>query len=112
MEPKGSLLHLEVPITCLYHEHNTRYLYILGKHVLIYKPAHRFCMTTIFLYCKHILWQKLHIFKSIMWQTFKIYMKQLLCTIEIYVPVVMVLLTAENMRKKCGVVASSVMILM
>ena len=84
----------------------------VGKHVLIYKPAHRFCMTAILLYCKNILWQKLHIFESIMWQNFRIYMKQLLCTIEIYVPAVMVLLTAENMRKKCGMVASSGMILL
>jgi len=46
-----------------------------------------------------------------MWQNFMIYMKQLLCTIEIYVPAVMVLLTAENVRKKCGMVASSGMTL-
>lgn len=68
----------------------------MGKYVLLYKPAHRFCVITMLLYCKHILWQKLHIFKSIMWQNLMIYVKQLLCTIEIYMPAVMVLLTAEN----------------
>lgn len=40
-------------------------------------------------------------------------MKQLLCTIEIYeyIPAVMILLTAGNVRKKCGMLASSGMIL-
>jgi hypothetical protein len=47
-----------------------------------------------------------------MWQKFRIYMKQLLCTVEIYIPVVMVLLTVGNVRKKCGMLASSGMILM
>ena len=84
----------------------------LGKHVLIYKPTHIFCVINILLHWKHIQWQKLHIFKSIMWQNFRIYTKHLLCTIEMYVPAVMVLLTAENVRKKCGMVASSGMILM
>jgi len=39
-------------------------------------------------------------------------MKHLLCTVEIYVPAVMVLLTAGNVRKKCGMLAFSGMILM
>jgi len=40
MEPKGSLLHLQVPITWLYHEHNTQYL-IIWVNMYYYIKLHK-----------------------------------------------------------------------